>query len=64
MWFEDMLCFDGGAINAPPYGGVAGKGSGKGMKSELVMNYVWKQSKSNVFKPFRCLVSCVLEIMV
>lgn len=54
--FEDMLRFDGGAVNTLPYRGVAGKGSGKGRRSELVMNYVWKQPKSNVLKPFRCLV--------
>lgn len=54
--FEDVLCFDDRAINAPPYGGVAGKGSGKGRRSELVMNYAWKKPKSNVFKPLQCLV--------
>lgn len=49
---EDMLCFVGDAISAHPCGGVAGKGQGR--KSELVMNYVWKQPKHNVFKPFHC----------
>lgn len=51
-----MLSFDGDATNAPPCGGVPEKGSGNGRKSDLVMNYVWEQSKSNVLKPFHCLV--------
>lgn len=56
LWFGDVPWFDGGATNAPPYRGVAEKGSSNRRESDLAMNCVWEQSKSNVFKPFQTLV--------
>lgn len=51
------------ATNTSLYGGVAEKGSSNTRKSDLVMNYVWEQSKSNVFNVFTDF-GCVLEITV